>query len=515
MMNRWTTLLLLCFLCAAMDAPAQNWFQKLLKPDGQAAPKYKQIQFWDEPRQTDRGFRALFHTLPLEKQNQRVDERLHAKMALFLSSMCQEVVTLESFENPTQKMLAEAVLTDLAEEWKLKGSISPASLFAKLPFLNVDLLILMERTKYEQFWNKDKKYLMIGLNAGVFELDFGQALYNDRILTQVPWFGEQTSYAKAEQTALLKVADAMGERMDKAARIINSAREAELLAAQTAQKQEQKQAVQDRKLADQEFRAFIAQVEQFLKTYDEPEEFIALVQGDLSDMKQLLKKSNEKITAEDIAAREQLKAVVNDRLAQYQKWLDDQLRRQQDPIIIPRMETESDTPAALIPPFVPEGPLPIQEEVAPVTSAPAAQIPAGLSQGNPWDRRWLLPENWKPTPTPAPGSRRRSSLPTASVSEQNAALSSTPAHTGPGTGSRIPPVTIQPPIPREFIQQMQLNPQSVTDAIGGVTPLQPVGMVPSVTQPASATAPLANPTTTPPAYNPQLLPPVRVTESAD
>ena len=192
---------LIWLVCSGFSLSPDTWIGDIAKMASRTTPRYTQIKFWDQNLSNFRGFRALFYTLPLEAENRQVDSRLHSKMVQMLSYMCQDVITLESFDNPTQKMMVEAVLRELADQWKQKGTIDPNYFFSKLPFLDVDLLILMERTKYDQFVRNDEKFLTIGMNLGIFELDYGQPIYMDRTMNAIPWFGEQTSYAKAEQAA--------------------------------------------------------------------------------------------------------------------------------------------------------------------------------------------------------------------------------------------------------------------------------------------------------------------------
>lgn len=515
-MNGLTTFLSVALLCAGINFSPQTWIKELLNPDALAAPKYQHIQFWDAYQKNNRGFRALFYTVPLDRKNRLVDQRLNNKMVQFLSSMCQDVVTLDSIDNPTQKAITETVLSEIAEQWKVNASVDPKQLFQKLPFLDVDLLIFMERTKYEQFWNKDKKYLLIGINAAVFELDFGQPLYNDQLLMQVPWFGEKTSYDKAEHTALLKVADAMGERMNKAAQIINNAHAQELQAAEAAQQEQQNQEILSRKQADQEYRAFIDQVEKFLKAYKEPKEFIALVQGDLKDLKKLLKKPTEKITPEDITARNKLKAKVANRLDQYQKWLADQQHRRQNPVIIPKQETRTENPAAPSAPPAQTGGSQPNQTIQSVSQPQPYRLPTDIPTGNLFDRRWLIPDNWKPAPTPIPSQPLQSqvSQPGLSVQEQNAMLQSmVPSKSKQNDlSSPLNTMPAQPPIPLDFIHQAQLIPESSPEKVSSPKqPATPAAIPLNATQPQTAGSVNTTTSAPRPVYNSKLLPPVKVT----
>jgi len=335
MFRKCTVLFLFWILCSGFSLSPETWindFAKLTKPK---VSKNNPIRFWDHYQQNYRGFRVLYYTVPLERVNRDLDRRLHNKMVQQLSSMCQEVLTLDSFDNPTQKVLVENTLIDMVDQWKLRGTIDPASLFQRLPFIDVDLLILMERTRYEQFWDKDAKALLIGVNLAAFELDFGQPLYLDRVLTEIPWTGESASYEKAEVTALQKVAALLGERLNKAATIINTNHENDLLAAQMAEEQALKEANEQEKEEYKNNRDFIKHIEQFLKTNKEPAEFIALLKSDLDDFKQYVPTQYKKLTPDEIAQREALRDIITNRLQQYQLWLEDKIRRQNDQIVTP------------------------------------------------------------------------------------------------------------------------------------------------------------------------------------
>jgi hypothetical protein len=518
MFRKCTVLFLFWILCSGFSLSPETWindFAKLTKPK---VSKNNPIRFWDHYQQNYRGFRVLYYTVPLERVNRDLDRRLHNKMVQQLSSMCQEVLTLDSFDNPTQKVLVENTLIDMVDQWKLRGTIDPASLFQRLPFIDVDLLILMERTRYEQFWDKDAKALLIGVNLAAFELDFGQPLYLDRVLTEIPWTGESASYEKAEVTALQKVAALLGERLNKAATIINTNHENDLLAAQMAEEQASKEANEQEKEEYKNNRDFIKHIEQFLKTNKEPAEFIALLKSDLDDFKQYVPTQYKKLTPDEIAQREALRDIITNRLQQYQLWLEDKIRRQNDQIVTPAQPAQTERTFA--PPVdqpIIQQPSPAntqsQATADPLPASDQVPLPTTVLSGNIFDRRWIVPEGWSPSPSSMQLMQTDPSADTRVRPFLNETPSVPRGAANPSTNRLFPWASpeqskTRPLVPKEFIQRMQINAQPAENNLRATTP--------STTQPGTLPTGEAAPavpetSTLDPELNPNLPPPIRVT----
>ncbi|MBD3267126.1 hypothetical protein GF373_10695 [bacterium] len=477
----------------------ETWIKDIARLAKRSQPKHTGIQFWDHYAQTMRGFRVLFYTVPLDEKNRRVDQRLHNKMHQMLSYMCQEVLTLDAFDNPDQQYMAENVLLELVDQWKLQGEIDPNTLFNGIPSINVDLLVLMERTKYDQMWKGDEKNLLIGVNIGVFELDFGQPLIADRILTTIPWFGEQTSYDKAEQAALLKVADQVSENLHRAAEIINQARERELAAEQEAQKAVEKQKERDLRQQDMELHRFVKEVGRFLKENKEPKEFMDVIQEDLKALRQLMVKPVDKLSPAEIAQRVQLRNLISDRLQQYYQWLEDQERRRQDRILTqedPEFQVPSREPAGQQPADMPKAATQSQSEQQ---AEPTRQIPTAPFSGNVFDRKWIVPQNWQPK-----NSQRQFNAPAKEENGDASLLNGLPKYPkAQGSGqSLVPPnqdMNRETIIPRNILEK--LNSQSKKAQQNQIPPSQ--------SKPLDAGAKPGN-EVAPATRNPQLPPPVRV-----
>jgi len=352
-------------------------------------PKYKQIQFWDYQIEKQRGIRAFFYTLKVDDANKRVDARLHEKMTQFLSAMCQEVITLDAFDNPIQKAQVETVLSSLADQWKMKSAINPSEFFNRIPSIDVDVLIFMERTFYDHEWKKDKKYLAIGVNVGAFEMDFGKPIFADRLRYEIPWTGEQISYAKAEHSALLQAADAIGEALHQGAEAINQYHDDELKAAEQAKIARQRETLQQLKDETKQFKKLAETTDGILSTYKEPQEIIAPISADLSSLKEMLKRPEESFTPQEAEVRKALAVNIHNRLQNLQTWLIEQEKMQK------KNELESPPADAQQPVNLPP---PEFEELAPLSPPKEALIPASVIPdiaapvgGDIFDRRWLLP----------------------------------------------------------------------------------------------------------------------------
>ncbi|MBZ0255042.1 hypothetical protein K8I31_03210, partial [bacterium] len=253
----------LIILLTAVALPAlalspDTWLKNLLGGD-RIEPKYKDIQFWDFDAEQMRGIRAFFYTLPQERENRLIDQRLHTFMTQYLSTICDDVITLDSFDDindrkQTKRKDVELAVVDLINQWKLKNEILPDVFFTKLMqkgiALDVDVIIFLERTAYEQTWKKDKKLLLIGFDLVAFEMDLGQPVYSNRFYSELPWFGDKSSHVKAEQKALLDAADDLGKAFDEIAAGIN------LLHAKEVAEADAKQRAQEREAKEQEIEEF-------------------------------------------------------------------------------------------------------------------------------------------------------------------------------------------------------------------------------------------------------------------
>ncbi len=382
-----------------------TWFKK---PE-EATPEYQQIQFWDFEEEEYRGIRAIFYALMSDVQNRRVDQRLHSKMLQFLSYMCQDVITAQAIDTQYQKQLNELsvyekpanpldidnVFQNLVDEWKLSNSISPDELFTSLSYPNeeplvvADVVVLMERTHYDHLWKDDKKYLVIGINIAAFELDFGQPLFADRMMLEVPWFGESTSYSKAEHTALLEVANAVGEAFKKAADMINQIHEDEVEAAKRRELELQQETLQRLKDETDQFKQLVQVADSVLETYSEPNELKMAISDDLESLREMLKISPTKLTPEEAEVRKTLAANIHDHLQQLQEWLVEQERK--------KKEQELSQPPANAPePVISNRPTSTQQLNIPSNQKrrdwsiiPNVDVPTT----NIFDRRWLIPDD--------------------------------------------------------------------------------------------------------------------------
>lgn len=332
------------FLCGFDFAP-NKWVDNIAKLWKRDQPCVRDIAFWDFKSETMRGVRAFLYTLPLERENRLVDLRLHEKMFHFLSVICQETITIEAFENSPDQLFFEKRLEQLAMDWKLKGKINPAILSEPLvassggPFsLDFDLLVFIERTHYDQGWNDGKKSLIIGINAAAFEMDYGAPIYQDRIMVESPWSGENETCIKAEHAVLLRVADDMGIAIQKKADFINQEHqrlENEKLIAAINQQTEQNNTIKNE---TRDLRALFDTAQKRIKSEPLPANLIPSLTETLNTLKPLLEKRPPKIvtnnkeiqtnqkppknllTVEDMEIRRQLAQAIQDDLQTWDDW---------------------------------------------------------------------------------------------------------------------------------------------------------------------------------------------------
>lgn len=473
----WLSLFLFaaCFSASAQLNPA-NWFKTSNEPPN---PKHGKIMFWDPSQQQQRGVRVLFYLVPLERENRAVDQRLHDQMAAYLAYFCKDVFTLQSFEDPTKKRMVENILVQMVDQWKEQGKVNPNTLFEGVPFINVDALILLERTHYDHAWKGDEKRLLFGMNVGAFELDYGNPLYNDRYLNDVLWFGERANYVKAEKAALVEIADQIGDSFQLAATTINQAREAELLAQLEEEKRQQEMLKQRIEEERQLYAALIEQADQFLAMHTEPDEIVTPLRTETNDLKTMLegyqptrvlvqvdnnkypvwRRVNKKgeLSPQDEAKMQETAQSIQQRIQGYDVWVQEQQRKveeeqakqqamlqeqqQKKPVLI-------FTPTPVVPPS--PTPTPIILPVLEVSGS-------GL-----FDRKWLIPTV---TPTPVVSSE---GLPVreGEIFGEGLPDESSPSLILPQPILQNRPGSIPeaPAIPSSLLDRF-INPQSATEAI--------------------------------------------------
>lgn len=477
-------LLMVCAVTVSAQFDLGKLFNNSNEPSN---PKHGKITFWDPSIQQQRGIRALFYLVPLERENRAVDRRMHDQMAAYLGYFCQDVFTLQSFDDPIRRRMVENVLVMLVDEWKQQGKINPAVLFEGLPFLNVDALIFMERTHYDHAWKNDEKRLLIGMKVGAFELDYGQPLYNDRYLNDVLWFGERANYVKAEKAALVEIADFIGDAFHGAATAINNAREAELqaqLEEELRQRELLKQRIEEEKLL---YDVLVKQAELFLSTHTEPDEILAPLQAETDALKAMLvgyqavrenrRSDNKKdplwkrvnsegdLSPQNEAQMQELAQSIQQRLQGYDVWVQEQQRKmeaeqaKQQAIL---QEQQQKKPVLLFSPTPSQPPTPTPTPaILPVLEVPGRGL---------LDRRWLIPTA---TPTPAVSSEdlpvREGDLFGTGLPDASGPVLTQPQ---PILQNRRGSIPEAPALPSNSLDKF-LNPQSATGTIqSGSTNIQ-------------------------------------------
>ncbi len=382
MPRRMVSLVLFWLIACGLSLDPDTWLRDISRLGKRTKPKVENVTFWDFEQGQFRGVRAFLYTLPKERENRALDYRLHQKMVQFLSAMCQEVITLESIEDPARRRMVETALVPLVEQWKLNGKIDPAAFFSAVPFLDGDVLMFMERVQYDQVFDQERKRLAIGLDAAVFEMDFGEALYLDRMTAEVPWQGEDTSYAKAEHAALLKLADAVGESLQQAAELINKAHEQDVKQTQAAQRQQEREQKAQVQEENQRLSALIKQAEAVVKANREPKPLLNTLARDAAALKPLIKRSPPDLTPEIANQRQELANAIQTRLQEFETWKTGRIEDPAASLASPRPLIET-PPAALR-----------LGDSDPIPAGPAANpIPrAGQASVDPRDRNWLLPD---------------------------------------------------------------------------------------------------------------------------
>lgn len=269
-MKRACISLTLLFGCTLLVVAQGNWLRDLGILGDDTRPKYEKIEFWDPQVQEQRTIRALFYTVLPDKRNKALDLRLHTQMAQYLNVICGTVITLETFDNPAQQQMIEGEIVNLLDEFQLAGRVNPAPFFQQLPFLDVDIVIFMERSLYDPSWKGNDKFLNIGVDLAAVEMDLGEPVFSERFTRQVPWSEKDASYIKAEQQALLDAANAMGKQFQQVADMINQLRERERDAEMKAAEFERRETRERLRNEDRAYRALAAEGIRMLNQRSEP-----------------------------------------------------------------------------------------------------------------------------------------------------------------------------------------------------------------------------------------------------
>ncbi|MDP8243870.1 MAG: hypothetical protein P9L94_07300 [Candidatus Hinthialibacter antarcticus] len=395
--------LLLLFLLVAFGLPTQafspdTWIKGLLGGD-RLEPKYNDIEFWDFDDERMRGIRAFFYTLPQERENRLIDQRLHTFMTQYLSSLCSDVITLESFDDvndrkQTKRKDVELAVVDLINQWKLQNKIQPDAFFDALlkrgVALDVDTIIFLERTAYEQTWRKDKKMLLIGFDLVAFDMDLGQPIYSNRFYSELPWFGDKSSYVKAEQKALLDAADALGKAFQEIAAGINLLHAKEVSEAEAQQRAMMRE---EKEQEIEEFRLMKNLVEQSLgvvETRQEPAGRIYELVTNLNEIRPLM--VSRALPTDQAQARRQYAFALQEGLQAIAAW--DAAKKA--PLMVNPATPAAASNVQSSSGFFPLGGLEAVDWQS-TTLDGGQQTPAKrelLSPypiGNPFDRKWLIP----------------------------------------------------------------------------------------------------------------------------
>ncbi len=471
--------LLVVLLIACLPAAAQFNFGGLFGKDTDPPdPKYGPITFWDPEQQQQRGIRALFYLPPQERENRSVDARLHDQMSAYLGYFCEHVFTLNSFNDPTRRQVVENILAQLMDEWEQQGTINPQTLFDGVPFLNVDVVILMERTHYNQVWKGDEKRLLIGMKVGAFELDFGRPLYNNRYLEDVPWFGERAVYLKAEKDALVDIADNIGAAFQQAANSINQAREAEL-ASRLEEEMRRQDSLKERIEQERElYQQIVDQAEAFLNAHDEPQEIVDPLQEETGELKSMLigykperdykkkerlwQRTNDQgeVSPQEEAHMQELAQSIQQRMQNYDTWVRQQQEKAEEEQAQQQtalQEQQQKQPVIIFTPTPRQTPTPSPTPVL----LPVLEVPGGSLL----NRRWLIPT---PTPTPVVSSEdlpARDSDNVGLLDDAGPRLSRPQPILQGESGSAPPP----PAIPSSVLERFT-NPQSATGTVQSASP---------------------------------------------
>lgn len=378
-----------------------TWLKTLLGGD-RLEPKYKDIQFWDFDAEQMRGIRAFFYTLPQERENRLIDQRLHTFMTQYLSTICDDVITLDSFDDindrkQTKRKDVELAVVDLINQWKLKNEILPDVFFTKLMqkgvALNVDVVIFLERTAYEQTWKKDKKLLLIGFNLVAFEMDLGQPVYSNRFYSELPWFGDKSSHVKAEQKALLDAADDLGKAFDEVATGINLLRAKEVAEADAKQRAQEREAKEQQIEEFRRMRRLVDQASEVVESRKKPAGRIEELINHLNEIRPLM--ASRAIPPDQAQERRRHAFALQDGLQAIAAW---DATMKASPIPAPATPAAA-TSVQSVTGFFPLGGL---ESVGWQTGALDSAKPRANREllspypiGNPFDRKWLIPARSK------------------------------------------------------------------------------------------------------------------------
>jgi hypothetical protein len=409
-------LLAVGFIATGFSLSPKTWIKDISKFWSRSKPSVENVTFWDFEKEQMRGLRSFFYTIPKERVNRMVELRLHNKMAQFLSYICRDVITLDDIEDIALKKIAEEKMTKLIDEWKLTGQITPDTLFSSpygkedpRPFIDIDILVLIERIHYDQVWRGDNKQLVIGISAAAFEMDFGTPVYQDRIMVESPWFGETGNYNKAEHAALMQVADAMGQKLQTLASKIN-AKHAELEQQKiAAQKEQQALFIAQVKQEALTIEQLVTTAEELVEKGEGPDAILLSLQTSANEIKPLLKKKTKKeslfpstkkrtlktkpkvskknLSPEDIENRRLLAQALQDNLKALDDWKTAEAEKIKQAAIAAQpslkqdganMQAKPQDPRSLVQNAIPKDQL---------IGLPKIDYP----KGNLFDRGWLLP----------------------------------------------------------------------------------------------------------------------------
>ncbi len=454
---RAVLLLFAWILFSGFQFSPETWVKDISKLWKRDKPKYDQIMFWDYDEQKTRGLRAFVYTLAQDWENRQVDRRLYAKLSQLLGHMCQEVITIDSIKDLTQKELVENAIIDMADQWKLRGAVDSQAFFDSMPLVDFDVLVLMERIHYDQEWKGKDKRLVIGVLAAAFEMDFGTPLYNERVMVDIPWSGENTSFRKAEHAALLKIADAMGESFHDAAQQINRTHEKEVEETLQAELGKKRETISVIVAENKVLKGWIKEAENRFKLgLENPKPLTEELKRDIAEIEPFLKKWPASLSPEELERRKRLAASLQNKMTQWNDWLTQEEARQQQEAEAAKPTLGTKPQDTADPGRSQNGQLPPLLQTRAAASRGQRLLPDVVPpSGNPFDRRWLLPQS---TPSdrlalpPATGMAQTTQKGSANSLQGQTRVLSPELLKFQQAGGRIPP---PPQIPQDFIGRYQ------------------------------------------------------------
>lgn len=315
----WVAVVFLCVWVSVTGARAEKflWFGKKDQPTFKPLDR---VTMYDPVLGRERGLRVAVQPIVTHIENIAIDRRLTKAFQSQLRKSFDDVVTVLDIEDVGLRDRLNTVLQASLKSWKTKGSIDPKLFDALRPALNFDMIVLTDRTRYEQAWNGKDKIFRVELLGAAFGVSSGEMLWQDRSLVEETWDGFESTVLRAENQVTYDVAAELNSACQAIAKTIRESVAQKQLEQTAAAEQAELERLNALDVEDRKIQHLIGQANQVLQSGMGPTETLDdLLQG-RDWLAQNLTVPGRQQNPDLVASRTNVQGYVQKRLDDWKEW---------------------------------------------------------------------------------------------------------------------------------------------------------------------------------------------------